>query len=123
MTALLAVLALLGPVVVHDADERSSIAGWRTAGWPGRWGAARAGLVPGEMDSPRGSAFQPDGRWTDPEAWARRARPCTFGRCDEAGECDTRESLIGVALPGAALLILLGALRRRSSRHAEHPQA
>ena len=27
--------------------------------WPGRWGAARAGGVPGEMDSPRGPAFQP----------------------------------------------------------------
>jgi VPS62-like protein len=93
------------------------------ASWPGRWGGARAGWVPGEMDSPRGPAFQPDGRWSDPEGWARRARPCTFGRCDEVGECDTRESLIGVALPATALLILVGVLRRRSSRDAEHLQA
>jgi hypothetical protein len=90
--------------------------------WPGRWGGARAGWVPGEMDSPRGPAFQPQGRWGDPEGWARRARPCTFGRCDELGECDTRESLMGVAAPVAALLVLVGWARRRSSRYAEHPE-
>jgi len=105
------------------------------ARWPGRWGGARASWVAGEMDSPRGPAFQPDGRWRDPEGWARRARPCTFRRCDEVGECDTRESLVGVALPAAALLILIGVRRRRtsssgagtprerSSRDAEHPGA
>jgi hypothetical protein len=91
--------------------------------WPGRWGGARAGWVPGEMDSPRGPAFQPQGRWSDPEGWARRARPCTFGRCDKAGECDTRERLMGVALPAVALLILLAFARRRSSGDAEHPGA
>jgi hypothetical protein len=91
--------------------------------WPGRWGSARAGWVPGEMDSPRGPAFQPQGRWSDPEGWARRARPCTFGRCDEAGECDTTETLMGVALPAVVLLIGLGFARRRSSGDAEHPGA
>jgi VPS62-like protein len=93
------------------------------ARWPGRWGGARAGWVPGEMDSPRSPAFQPQGRWSDPEGWARRARPCTFGRCDEAGDCDTRESLMGVAAPAVALLILLAFARRRSWGHAEHPGA
>ena len=91
--------------------------------WPGRWGGARAGWVPGEMDSPRGPAFQPQGRWSDPEDWAQQARPCTLRRCDEVGECDTRETLAAVALPAAVLLIMLGALRRRSSRNAEHPGA
>jgi hypothetical protein len=90
--------------------------------WPDRWGGARAGWVPGEMDSPRGPAFQPQGRWSDPEGWARRARPCTFGRCDAVGECDTRESLMGVAAPAVALLLLVGWARRRSSRDAEHPE-
>lgn len=85
--------------------------------WPGRWGGARAGWVPGEMDSPRGPAFQPQGRWTDPDGWARRARPCTFGRCDELGACDGRESAIGVAAPALALLGLLAWLRRRQRQH------
>jgi hypothetical protein len=90
--------------------------------WPDRWGGARAGWVPGKMDSPRGPAFQPQGRWSDPEGWARRARPCTFGRCDAVGECDTRESLMSVAAPAVALLLLVGWARRRSSRDAEHPE-
>ena len=51
------------------------------------------------MDSPRGPAFQPQGRWSDPEGWARRARPCTFRGCDEVGECDTPETLAAVAVP------------------------
>ncbi len=85
--------------------------------WPGRWGNARAGWVPGEMDSPRGPAFQPQGRWSDPEGWARRAQPCTFDRCDSAGECDGRESAIAVAAPALALLALLVALRRRQRQH------
>jgi hypothetical protein len=91
--------------------------------WEGRWGGARAGWVPGEMDSPRGPAFQPQGRWSDPEGWARRARPCTFDRCDKAGECDTRERLMGVAAPALALLSVLFFARRRSSGDAEHPGA
>jgi hypothetical protein len=96
------------------------LGGW--VRWPGRWGGARAGWVPGEMDSPRGPALQPQGRWSDPEGWARRARPCTFGRCDSVGECDTREGLMGVAAPALALVLLAGWARRRSSRDAEHPE-
>ena len=69
------------------------------ADWPGRWGGARASWIPGEMDSPRGPALQPQGRWSDPDAWARAARPCTFDRCDEAGECDGRE--VAAAARGA----------------------
>jgi hypothetical protein len=94
------------------------------ARWPGRWGGSRAGWIPGEMDSPRGPAFQPQARWSDPEGWARRARPCTLRRCDEVGECDTPETLTAVALPAAlALLIVAGVRRRRSSWDAEHPGA
>lgn len=90
--------------------------------WPERWGGARASWVPGEEDSPRGPAFQPQARWSDPDGWARRARPCTYDRCDKAGECDSRERLLGVAAPALALLAVLGVRRRRSSRHAEHPE-
>ena len=92
------------------------------ARWPGRWGEARASWVPGEMDSPRGPAFQPQGRWSDPDSWARGARPCTFDRCDQAGECDGREVLLPLAAPVAALLAVIGMRRRRSSRDAEHLQ-
>jgi MYXO-CTERM domain-containing protein len=83
--------------------------------WPGRWGGARAGWVPGEMDSPRGPAFQPQGRWSDPDAWARRARPCTRDRCDARGECDGAESAMtaGTGLAAAALLLLVALRRRR----------
>jgi hypothetical protein len=70
----------------------------------GRWGGSRAGWVPGEMDSPRGPAFQPHGRWSDPAAWAAAARPCTRRDCDALGECDGRETL------WAALLAALGLL-------------
>ena len=63
-------------------------------GYAGRWGGARAGWVPGETDSPRGPAFQPQGRWSDPDAWARAARPCTRRDCDQLGECDERETAI-----------------------------
>ncbi len=72
--------------------------------YPGRWGASRAGWIPGEMDSPRGPAFQPQGRWSDPAAWAAAARPCTRRDCDERGECDGRETA------SAALLAALGLL-------------
>jgi hypothetical protein len=89
---------------------------------PGRWGGARASWVPGEMDSPRGPAFQPQGRWSDPEAWARAARPCTLGRCDEVGECDGREVMLPLAAPAIAALAVIGLRRRRSSRDAEHLQ-
>jgi hypothetical protein len=92
------------------------------ARWPGRWGGARAGWVPGEMDSPRGPAFQPQGRWSDPDAWARAARPCTLDRCDEVGECDGLETLMAFGAPAVAALVLLAGRRRRSSRHAEHPE-
>ena len=69
--------------------------------YPGRWGATRAGWIPGEMDSPRGPAFQ-GVRWSDPTAWAAMARPCTRRGCDERGECDGRETVI------AAILVVLG---------------
>jgi hypothetical protein len=85
--------------------------------WPGRWGGARAGWIPGEMSSPPGPAFQPDGRWDDPDAWARSARPCTFDDCDEVGECDGRETaLLGAAVAAPAVGLVLVAWRRRRSR-------
>jgi hypothetical protein len=88
------------------------------ARWPGRWGGARARPVPGEMDSPRGPAFQ----HRDPDAFARSARPCTFDRCDEVGECDSREVLLPLAAPLIAALAVIGLRRRRSSKDAEHLQ-
>ena len=103
-----------------EADGRGSVVvppvrplgSW--VGFEGRWGGAEAGWVPGEHSSPRGPAFQPQGRWSDPEGWARQARPCTMRRCDSVGECDTRESLMALAVPG---VLLLGVVlwRRRTS--------
>jgi len=79
----------------------------------GRWGDSRARL-PFEQSSPRGPAFQPQGRWSDPGAFAARARACTRGRCDERGECDGREvALAGGAAVALGVLVLLGARRRR----------
>jgi hypothetical protein len=106
-----------GAVVVPAVEPLGS---W--ARWPGRWGGARAGWVPGEMDSPRGPAFQPQGRWSDPDAWARAARPCTRDRCDEAGECDGREVALPLVAPVLAALTVIGLRRRRSSRDGEHLQ-
>jgi hypothetical protein len=82
--------------------------------YPGRWGAARAGWVPGEMDSPRGPAFQ-GVRWSDPDAWAVGARPCTRRGCDERGECDGRETVIAAVLAALGLLaaVWVGVWRMR----------
>ena len=92
-------------------DERSP----RWMRWPGPWGGARAAWWnPAEQDSPPGPAFQQQGRWSDPGAWARAARDCR-ANCDELGECDWRESALGGGLLGAVAL-LGGALRWRSSR-------
>ena len=80
--------------------------------YAGRWGGTRAGWVPGEMDSPRGPAFQ-GVRWDDPTAWAASARPCTRSDCDERGECDGRETIIaGVLAALGALWALWLAVRR-----------
>lgn len=70
--------------------------------YPGRWGGSRASWVPGELSSPRGPAFQPQGRWSDPDAWAAAARPCTRRDCDRRGECDGRETA------AAAIVAVLG---------------
>lgn len=87
--------------------------------WDGRWGGARARWwVPGEQDSPRGPAFQAQGRWSDPDAWADHARSCHAG-CNHVDECDGREQAVGMG----GVLALLGAValgrrtrRRRQSR-------
>ena len=74
--------------------------------WPGHWGGARAAWWnPVEQDSPVGPAFQQQGRWSDPERWARDARACR-SHCDEIGECDWRENALGGG--AAAVLGLLG---------------
>lgn len=80
----------------------------------GRWGGARARWwVPGEQDSPPGPAFQQQGRWSDPDGWARAASPCRAD-CDEVDECDGAEQALGGgAAAGAAGLGLLVIRRRR----------
>jgi hypothetical protein len=96
--------------------------GWMR--WPGRWGGARAGWVPGEEDSPRGPAFQPQGRWSDPDAWAGAARPCTRGRCARVGACDGAEmgvwggGLVAVAAVGGWALWRVRRRRRAGRRSA-----
>jgi hypothetical protein len=90
--------------------------------WPGRWGGARARWwVPGEQSSPHGPAFQPDGRWSDPEGWANAARDCQ-AHCNRVGECDGGETALGAggvaAVAGAAVLGL-----RRRRRRRDRPRA
>jgi hypothetical protein len=82
----------------------------RWMAWPGRWGASRAGPVPGESDSPRGPSHQP--RWADPDGFAARAASCHAG-----GDPPNRSEdalTLGAALAAAAALA--SAARRRSSR-------
>jgi hypothetical protein len=84
--------------------------------WPGHWGEARARWwVPGEQDSPRGPAFQPD-RWNNPDAWADRARGCQAD-CNSIDKCDTPETLLGtggiVAMAAGAAALLWRRFRRR----------
>jgi hypothetical protein len=89
--------------------------------YPGRWGNSRAGWIPGEMDSPRGPAFQPQGRWSDPSGWAARARPCTRRDCDDRGECDGRETAMAAVLAGFGLLWALWmGLRRMRRAELQH---
>jgi hypothetical protein len=91
--------------------------------YPGPWGGARAGWVPGEMDSPPGPAFQPQGRWDDPDAWARTARSCTRRDCNQIGECDQAETALagGVAAAGALLAMLYGWRRSRRAEATPRP--
>jgi hypothetical protein len=64
---------------VRPSVERVGMDAPRWMAWPGRWGEAEAGWVPGEQSSPRGPAFQPE-RWDDPGRFhAAEARPCGEG--------------------------------------------
>lgn len=82
--------------------------------WPGHWGGARARWwVPPEQDSPRGPAFQGQGRWRDPDGWARAAHACR-AECDAVDECDAGETALGGGgLATAAALLGYAWLRRR----------
>jgi hypothetical protein len=98
------------PRLVRIAEDRPD---WMR--YDGRWGATRAGWVPGEMSSPRGPGFQPQGRWSDPDAWAAAARPCTRDDCNRRGECDGRETAMAavLAVVGLTCAVLFGARRMR----------
>jgi hypothetical protein len=98
------------PRVVRITDNRPP---WMR--YSGRWGDTRASWIPGEMSSPRGPAFQPQGRWSDPSGWAAAARPCTRLDCNERGECDERETVVAAILAALALLgaVLFAARRLR----------
>jgi hypothetical protein len=104
------------PRLVRIAEDRPP---WMA--YSGRWGAARAGWVPGEMDSPRGPAFQ-GVRWSDPDAWAATARRCTRRGCDERGECDGRETAIAAVLAALGLIGAgwLGVRRMRRADERQH---
>jgi hypothetical protein len=101
------------PRLVRVDDDRPP---WMA--YDGRWGATRAGWIPGEMDSPRGPAFQ-GVRWSDPAAWAASARPCTRRDCDERGECDGRETAIAAVLAVLGLLVAVWLGVRRMRRADE----
>lgn len=90
---------------------------WLT--WPGRWGNTRAGLVPGEMDSPRGPAFQGD-RTTDPLAFHERARPCRTARVGWLEFAFLRYRWAGLAL---GFLLVAGFLTLRlAERRPRRPR-
>jgi len=101
--------ARVRPRLVRISEERPP---WMR--YPGRWGASRASWVPGEMDSPRGPAFQ-GVRWSDPPAWGAAAHPCTRRDCDRRGECDGRETAMTAVLValGLAWALLFGLRRMR----------
>lgn len=102
--------------VVRPRLVRVSADSPRWMRWPGRWGAARARWwIFGEQDSPFGPAHQPQGRWAYPDGWAAAARRCCAA-CDEVGECDWRENVLGGAA-GAGVAGILGFAwwRRRRS--------
>lgn len=104
-----------GPVVVPRL-VRVNASEPRWMRWPGRWGGARARWWnPAEQDSPTGPAFQGQGRWSDPDAWADAARTCRAG-CDEPGECDWRENALGGGAAAIGAALLGGGLRRRLRR-------
>jgi hypothetical protein len=104
-----------GEVVVPAVEP---LGAW--ARWPGRWGRRAGRLGAGRDGLAARAAVPAQGRWSDPDAWAAAARPCTYARCDEAGECDGRETAIAFAAPVALALAAIAVLRRRSSRHVEH---
>jgi Vacuolar protein sorting-associated protein 62 len=87
--------------------------------WDGRWGGASARWwMPMEQSSPRGPAFQQQGRWSDPDGWARAAR--TFDpACVRVDACDGTETALGavafaVTAAGGAVVLWRRRLRRRA---------
>jgi hypothetical protein len=84
--------------------------------YDGRWGGSRAGWVPGETSSPRGPAYQPQRRWSDPDGWAASARACTRLDCDRRGECDGRETAMAAVLAALGLAWALAFAQRRMRR-------
>jgi hypothetical protein len=90
--------------------------------WPGRWGGARQRWwIPGEQDSPRGPAVQPDGRWSDPDGWAKKARDCQAD-CNSIDKCDTPETVLGPGAGAGAAGLAAAALalaRRRKPKGSD----
>lgn len=107
---------VLRPRVV---DIGSAAPAW--VAWPGRWGASRGGIVPGEQASPRGPAFQDGGRWSDPAAFAASAGSCTAA-CGGAAACRPLAVLAArnwpLGLLGLAAAVTAAAVRRRRAPKA-----
>jgi hypothetical protein len=113
-----------------EADGRGAVQRPRvvpiTAGEPGwmghrePWGGARAGWFPPEQSSPAGPAFQEQGRWSRPQAWADQARECTARRCAATGACDGPETALAGGGVAVAALAALGLLRRHRRRRRSH---
>jgi hypothetical protein len=68
----------------------------------GRWGASRAGFVPGEQSSPVGPPFQSSGVWERPASYAAGARSCGS---DPPGRWWALPALVFVL---AAIAVLVG---------------
>ncbi len=83
---------------------------WMT--YPEPWGPSRARFfIPGEQDSPKGPAFQPE-RW-DAGAFAAGAHDCRAA-CTKVDECDDGENRLGIAI--LFLFVLTGIVRAAALR-------
>lgn len=101
--------------VLLDLDRQP----WR--GWAGRWGGSRASpLLPVEASSPRGPAFQRDGRLATPTAFQEDARSCGSGA--PTAKRDGAAGVAGVVLVAIVLLVRRSRARARR-RHAGTPAA
>ena len=97
----------LRPDLTEIADAHP---GW--VAYPGSWGATEAGIVPGEMSSPRGPRFQEGGAWSAPTSFDdERARDCRSGAPGRWWQT----AFGGIVVAGLVLGLVILVRRRRAA--------